>query len=819
MPKSNKPLSSNLHTLIPQVIGTQIAAEVTARLGHPLTNKVKVTSGSQVGKYYIHGLGANPDSFYYASNTANVPEKYGSIVFVKRKSDGEWHITGLSPENAIYEKDSKGNDFNPIYRDQFISGGLAAIGTGAVHYFGTYYRIGDTIYETLDQDTGDFVAGAQVDTLAATIDMPTTNGMAKVVLVQIDPTDNSLSYKQSVEFNAGFSWKQIKTGSYMPNPDASNFVAGYVKLVAGQTIITQDNVLSLPDLFTYGTSVLSSNDIDNDSDVYGADLTTALNNLLTYSGTTSGTRGEGHSYLDLVYHKASDNKWYLVDTNASPPACSSVIAFAMTSGATDTTGLFQTQGTVIDFSGLTVGLPVYASTTPGGYTQTKPTLSLGGGQIVLIEVGIATTTETILLHKKPIRFMIADTLADDDTITIEHNTDASLYQRKVFAYLSSVESGATLSEYASSNQDADIYLEGLTMAGDSINTSASGGTSQLGDVSGNEYVRAQSFTTVNGGLLTQFTVGLSSNNNSPTGDVTWSIRANNSGDPDASILSSGTFTPTPSSTNTINLTTAQQITLSASTIYWIVFSVPAQATNNYYQIIRSTSSSYAGGSMEYSTDGGSSWTSTSFDLEMTVTISVITEKDKLAQSFQVAASTAGTAQLYLKKVGSPTGTMTLRVETDSAGSPSGSLVHANATATVSESSLSTSYGDIDFAFAGSFSLAGSTDYWLVLSTDRAQSDTNYVAWGADASSPSYADGAMKSELASSWSALSADAIFLVMGDSITFDDPATIAHWASTLEAVLARFDDGAGADASTNTTFKNKLGASVDLTCVVEMD
>jgi len=115
--------------------------------------------------------------------------------------------------------------------------------------------------------------------------------------------------------------------------------------------------------------------------------------------------------------------------------------------------------------------------------------------------------------------------------------------------------------------------------------------------------------------------------------------------------------------------------------------------------------------------------------------------DKLAQPVSI-----GTAQnitqirLWMKKIGSPTGTMTLRLETNSAGEPSGTLAHANATTTVAESGLAVGYDWIAFDFTD-FSVSAGT-YWLVLTTTRAPSATNYIAWGTDASAPSYASGGM-----------------------------------------------------------------------------
>lgn len=153
------------------------------------------------------------------------------------------------------------------------------------------------------------------------------------------------------------------------------------------------------------------------------------------------------------------------------------------------------------------------------------------------------------------------------------------------------------------------------------------------------------------------------------------------------------------------------------------------------------------------------------EIEMIEAATFTDGDDKLAQSFEVEGTqTIASVDLWLKKVGNPTGTMTLRIETDNSGDPSGTLADANLTATLVESSLGTSYANAMFTFSTPTSISGSTTYWAVLSTDRAVSDANYVVWGADGSTPSYADGEMKSEISSTWSAESKDAIFAVLGE-------------------------------------------------------
>ena len=160
--------------------------------------------------------------------------------------------------------------------------------------------------------------------------------------------------------------------------------------------------------------------------------------------------------------------------------------------------------------------------------------------------------------------------------------------------------------------------------------------------------------------------------------------------------------------------------------------------------------------------------------------------DMLAQSFQLDDDAwVSKALLYLAKTGSPGGTMTLRIETDSSGSPSGTLAHTNATTTLAESGLGTSYALETFEFATGFYLSGSTTYWLVLSTTRSASGTNNVQWGADASSPSYADGEMQKYQSSTWSAVSKDAVFQVLTtlDSRTSETEA--AHAIANFDSLI----------------------------------
>jgi len=86
-------------------------------------------------------------------------------------------------------------------------------------------------------------------------------------------------------------------------------------------------------------------------------------------------------------------------------------------------------------------------------------------------------------------------------------------------------------------------------------------------------------------------------------------------------------------------------------------------------------------------------------------------------------------KLSLKKVGSPTDNVVVRIETDSSGEPSGTLVDANATGTVAMTGLTTSLVDTTVTFGGSFTIADNTKCWLVLSRSGAINVSNFPQVG------------------------------------------------------------------------------------------
>lgn len=139
-----------------------------------------------------------------------------------------------------------------------------------------------------------------------------------------------------------------------------------------------------------------------------------------------------------------------------------------------------------------------------------------------------------------------------------------------------------------------------------------------------------------------------------------------------------------------------------------------------------------------------------------------------AQSFQLSAlSTVQTADLYLTDgPSSPTDDITVRIETDDgSGFPSGTLVDANATGTISAASVTGSYQFLTCTFSGEFVLSATTTYHLVASVPNQSNDVRFH-WGVD-NGGSYASGkAMSSSDGGAWSDTGAgnyDLLFKISG--------------------------------------------------------
>jgi hypothetical protein len=379
----------------------------------------------------------------------------------------------------------------------------------------------------------------------------------------------------------------------------------------------------------------------------------------------------------------------------------------------------------------------------------------------------------------------------------------------------------TAASYLAGNYDTDVALAGGGYPGETIIPSSTSTRSDLigTDSGGNNYRSLQSVKALAGGQLTQFTFHLNANFGSPSGTMTWEIRtwASDTTAP-GGILATGTLTPTPSATNTVNLSNGP--VFSPGQHFWLLLRpTTIQTAGNGWMWDDTTANTYTDGTanpfyINGSFNDGTVFLPTQFDYMCSFTLSpyVVASRDKIAQGFvnNNVSLTATKVSLYLKKVGSPAGTLTVRVETDDGtGKPSGTLVNANATATVAESSLSTSYAMTDFTFASSWTLPqGSAQYHIVLSTSRSPDASNYVVWGVDSSAPAYSGGEARALISGVWQALSADAVFSVSGTATSAVALAVIPNYSIQFNGYIEDIIPDAALYGSRTTAVRAVSGA-----------
>lgn len=136
-----------------------------------------------------------------------------------------------------------------------------------------------------------------------------------------------------------------------------------------------------------------------------------------------------------------------------------------------------------------------------------------------------------------------------------------------------------------------------------------------------------------------------------------------------------------------------------------------------------------------------------------------------AQGFQVAtAQKMKGVSVYLKKNAGTPGDITVRIETETASKPSGTLVNAAATGTI-PAFTTTSDAWYTVEFATNFDLSATTSYWIVLKTAAAANDNNYKWEGKTASGYSASTNATSTDGGSTWTAGTSDAYFRVLGNA------------------------------------------------------
>lgn len=164
-------------------------------------------------------------------------------------------------------------------------------------------------------------------------------------------------------------------------------------------------------------------------------------------------------------------------------------------------------------------------------------------------------------------------------------------------------------------------------------------------------------------------------------------------------------------------------------------------------------------------------------------------RTKLAQGFQV--DTAGAfpfVDVLIKKIGAPTGNVTLQLAADAAGDP-GTVVAVSDTMEITN--LSTTATWVRFIFRTPPTLAALTQYHLVMTGDYAISGANHIRWEADSAQP-YPRGTLKGFDGASWAGIGADTTFKIY---VTRNDAAVTMPAGWDQKCHIGYVYNGAGSD------------------------
>jgi len=148
---------------------------------------------------------------------------------------------------------------------------------------------------------------------------------------------------------------------------------------------------------TLASATFSGNQLFAENASLGLD--SALSADGTYTGIViSGTAGTALAFGDLIYLATADSRWELVDADSVTTAGAVLTGMCVLAAAADGSAtsvlLYGNIRADSNFPALTIGAPVYASTTPGDIQVAQPS----GTDDVIQVVGYALTADSILFN-------------------------------------------------------------------------------------------------------------------------------------------------------------------------------------------------------------------------------------------------------------------------------------------------------------------------------------------------------------------------------------------------------------------------------------
>jgi len=425
-----------------------------------------------------------------------------------------------------------------------------------------------------------------------------------------------------------------------------------------------------------------------------------------------------------------------------------------------------------------------------------PTPVLDAEQIEAVRIGVAISSTEVMVWPAPVQYLKRVTLDDAAQSTITHYADA-FHQRKTAAYVSQA---SVLLVDNTGSTDSQATLRRLEITDACQGGTASAGSNVNGDVPAHAFDDDLTTLWEASPVPEWISYDFGSGNDEAIQWVSITARRNF---PERAPSDFTIEASTDNSTwNVIHTVTGEtgwqdtetrQYSFSNSTAYryWRI-NVSAVVDADYLNIT---------------------------DIAMSETAPTTDPIDKLAEQIELDTSaTVQEVRLWLQKAGNPNGLLTLRIETDNSGEPSGTLVDSSAHAVANEIDLPTSYDAVSFMLAAPIALSDSTPYWLVLSTDRYANADSYVQWAAFTADPPDVPSSLSSQSDATWQDESKAAEYQLYSPGLP-NQPCTLGRWAGGTRDLAVRHDNGTGTSLDSATTFKNTSGEALEVILLVELE
>jgi hypothetical protein len=234
-------------------IGSSLKKPISARLGYMNNNgeiflKIPESRNDQPNKYYFHegaGIGFQGEAFLQSGALQKWQIRYGTPIRIKQDPlTDEWEIIGLDTKYADRFFEGVSQDEPNILNYKNIGMGLLIANEPANMFcrvLGGFYNLPESVYINT-QSTVDW------SSVPHNTNIPTNHLESRCVLVQIDSSTLSLTYKYGQIFPTHFNFSRLlevddNSGIFLPKEDDDCIRVGYIKLISGMTNITNELIL------------------------------------------------------------------------------------------------------------------------------------------------------------------------------------------------------------------------------------------------------------------------------------------------------------------------------------------------------------------------------------------------------------------------------------------------------------------------------------------------------------------------------------------------------------------------------------------------